>query len=135
MLKNPTIFNNGRYTTNITTDPHTGTCQSLIKKMSDIYNRMELLSEGVGKNSVNIKAISDKIKNIVVGNDVSYSNIVKSSAGIHSRNASQLHSCCLAGFLHADHPNTVFLHVVCPHVAHSQAIHIHVFSVSTTWIL
>ena len=56
--------------------------------MSDIYNRMELLSECVGKHYVIIRDNSDKIKNIVVVNNVSYSNIVKSSADIHSRNAS-----------------------------------------------
>ena len=61
---------------------------SVAEKMSDIYNRMELLSECVGKNSVTIRDNSDKIKNIVEGNNVSYSNIVKSSAGIHIRNAS-----------------------------------------------
>ena len=52
--------------------------------MSDIYNRMELLSECVGKNYVIIRDNSDNIENIIMGNNVSYSNIVKSSAGIHS---------------------------------------------------
>ena len=49
---------------------------------------MELLSKCVGKNSVTTRDNSDKIKNIVVGNNVSYSNIIKSSAVIHSCNAS-----------------------------------------------
>ena len=61
---------------------------SVAEKNSDISNRMELLSEYVGENSVTIRDNSDKIKNIVVANNVSYSNIIKSSAGIHSRNAS-----------------------------------------------
>ena len=40
------------------------------------------------QNSVIIRDNSDKITNIVVGNNVAYSNIVKSSAGIHGHNGS-----------------------------------------------
>ena len=101
---------------------------------------MELLSECDGNNSVIIRDNSDKIKNIVVGNNVSYSSIGKSSAGIHSRNArpTALMSpvpCRHAGFPYAVHPNTVFLHAVWLHDAHFHVIHIHIPSVSTTWIL
>ena len=38
---------------------------SAAEKMSDIYNRMELLSDCVGKNYVTVRDNSDKIKNIV----------------------------------------------------------------------
>ena len=40
---------------------------SVAEKMSDIYNRMELLSECVGKNSVTIRDNSDKIKILLSG--------------------------------------------------------------------
>ena len=58
---------------------------SVTEKMSYIYNRIERMCLEILLTSVTMPIT---LKNIFVGNNISYSNIVKTSAGIHSRNAS-----------------------------------------------